>query len=186
MNPDGNGQRNQYFHSFRTREILYSWSIRLPCLNLGFLKSRRRMGEESDSVSQRGLLSISAVSTGLWKEESMSTGSLFKGTWQRVLTSLVIFAKLWVSGFALSPCDHLISPLSALRGSEPWSSGSTTCSHSVPTQELNNSLSAWPLGALCSLAPCRPPSNPLDETVSSRLSQAVRAFLYKCSFALLP
>lgn len=65
----------------------------LLCLSLNSRKSGRRVGEESDSVSQCGLLSISAISPGLWKEDSRSTVSLGKETWQQFLIPPIISVK---------------------------------------------------------------------------------------------
>lgn len=48
--------------------------------DLGLLNPGRGGEEEGGSESQRGLVSLSAISTGLRKEESRSTTSLFRGT----------------------------------------------------------------------------------------------------------
>lgn len=104
-------------------------------------------------MSQCGLLSISAISTGLSKEESRSImqGKLtavpyLPNYFCKVLSVWFCFFSLWAFNSSSNG-----KAFHALWGSVTWSSPNTTCSYSSPTERLNDSLSAWPLEALPSL-----------------------------------
>lgn len=130
-------------------------------------------------MSRRGLFSISAITTGLWKEESRSTASLFSRTWQQFPTSCYL-CKV-ASGFAFSHCDHVIPPQMAKPsvyseglGLGPWETRPVLMALPPKGWTMHYQLDLWELCFL--LGSPQTCSNPLDRVALHWLSQGQEHF----------